>query len=459
MTVPFNETMIRAQCAPIQLPGIQLEFHQQRRHLLAEQLPNNSLVLLRSGEEQIRNNDVEHPFRAQSDFVYLTGFEEPDSVLLLFKTEKQVQTHILVRPSDPLMETWNGRRLGVDAAAETLQVDQASSIEELSEVVQSYAVEAEHIYFSFYELEFWSALTQEVVEHCHAHARKGARVPAHLSNLDLIVHEMRLFKTDYELTQMRHAAQISVKGHLAAMANASAGLNEMQVQAALEAEFKAQGSPRVAFNSIVAGGDNACILHYTENNHVLNQTDLVLVDAGAEWNGYAGDITTTFPVSGRFSPEQTALYELVLQAQKAAIAKVKVGVTYDQIHQTTIQVLTAGLIELGILQGDLQHNIDQECYKDYFMHGTGHWLGRDVHDVGAYKVAGEWRPLQAGMVLTIEPGLYIPKGCAAANQWQGIGIRIEDDVLVTESGGEILTLGLPRTVADIEAWMAKNSSK
>ena len=453
--LPFTDMQIHAQLQPVSFPEMALAFHKNRREALFQQLPNNSVAIIASGAEQIRNNDVEFPFRANSDFVYLSGFEEPDATLILLKTSEEQTVLLGLRPRDLEKEIWNGRRLGVEAAPDALDVDEAFDNEELLSILAELSEQVEHIFISFKQFDVWAEVVNEVITHCQSRVRQGAKIPEHVSNLDTILHEMRLFKTDYEIEQMRVAAQISVKGHFAAMKHARPQLNEAQLQAVLEAEFKASGSPRVAFNTIVAGGENGCILHYTENNQTLNNNELVLVDAGAEWNGYAGDITHTYPSNGSFSEAQAKIYTLVLNAQVAAIEAVKPGVTYDEIHKASVKVLAAGLIELGLLQGTLDECLQQESYKAFFMHGTGHWLGRDVHDVGAYKKNGEWRPLEAGMVLTVEPGLYISMDAEVEEQWKGIGVRIEDDVLVTKTGHEILTFGLPRTVQEIEQAMSE----
>ncbi|GKT12154.1 MAG: Xaa-Pro aminopeptidase [Thiomicrorhabdus sp.] len=431
-------------------------FYQANRQKLLDQLPDNSAVIVPSGAELIRNRDVEFPFRTESDFFYLTGFTEPDSVLILLKTAEQ-ESHLFLRPKDPEQETWQGRRLGVDAAAEFLLIDQAWSIDELDDGAIELLENIESVYVSFSQsLDFlgtinvWiSALKQKV--------RKGISAPTNICDLDSALHELRLFKSEEEIQRMRQAAQISVKGHMAAMQAVAPGKFEFQVQSELEATFVRESSPRVAFNSIVAGGHNACILHYTENRDEIKEGDLVLVDAGAEWQGYAGDITTTFPASGKFSTAQAKLYSLVLKAHDAAIEVIKPGVGYDQAHQTSVKVLTQGLVDLGILKGDVDTLIKEEVFKRFFMHGTGHWLGMDVHDVGAYKQNGLWRDFAEGMVVTVEPGLYISAEHADVDsQWHNIGIRIEDDVLVTAGGNEVLSTGLPRTVDEIEAWMSQH---
>lgn len=434
-----------------------LAFAQQQRQILFQQLPVNSAVLVASGSEKVRNRDVEYPFRADSDFSYLTGFYEPDSVLLLVKKADH-QAIVFVRPTNSEQETWQGRRLGVDMAAPLLAVDQAYSIDELDAKVAEALENIENLFFSFSQMSRWMAPVEIWLGALKSKVRKGVAAPTKLCDLDEIMHERRLIKSPQEIAWMRDAAQVTVAGHLDAMRVVEPGQYEFQVQAALEGRFKMLGSQRVAFSTIAASGDNACILHYTENSDLIGDHHLVLLDAGAEMHGYAGDVTTTFPASGRFTEEQAQLYSLVLSAQQAAIEMIKPGVTYDAPHQAVLKVLTSGLVELGILRGKVETLIKEEAYKPFFMHGTGHWLGMDVHDVGLYKVNGQWRELQPGMVLTVEPGLYIaPETPGVDERWQGIGIRIEDDVLVTETGHEVLTKGLPRTVKDIEAWMAEHN--
>lgn len=439
------------------------EFYQLNRQKLFEYLPINSVALIASGGEQIRNRDVEYPFRAQSDFFYLTGFTEPDSVLILLKKALQgkpvLETHLFLRPKDPEQETWQGRRLGVESAPEVLSIDQAWSIEELDDGGLELLENSDSVYFSFSNMTDWLEPVSEWVATLKQRVRQGISAPNKLCDLDEILHEQRLFKSAEEIKRMRQAAQITVTGHLAAMAATAPGKLEFQVQAELEAAFVRQGSPRVAFSSIVASGQNACILHYTENRDEIKDGDLVLVDAGAEWQGYAGDVTTTFPANGIFSSAQSQLYSLVLKAQQASIAAIKPGVLYDEAHQASVKVLTAGLVKLGVLNGELEALIDAAAYKRFFMHGTGHWLGLDVHDVGAYKQNQVWRAFKSGMVVTVEPGLYISAEHADVDpKWHNIGIRIEDDVLVTDTGHEVLTTGLPRTVAEIEAQMARFST-
>ena len=436
------------------------EFADNNRRRLLEQIPEGSAILVRSGDETIRNRDVEYPFRVNSDFQYLTAFSEPDSVMVLKKLPVCSEFTLFLREKDPEKEVWEGRRLGVESA-HTMGATQAFSIDELEEQLPNVLDGCDCVFISFSELEFWSNLLHPVIEFAKSKSRQGMTAPTQFNDLDKLLHELRVIKQPFEIDCMRRAAQISVQGHLQAMANVCSDKSERQLQGDLENGFWQNGAHREAFNSIVAGGENACILHYTENNHRLKSGDLVLVDAGAEYGFYAGDITTTFPVSGVFTKEQASIYNLVLQAQQAVIEMVKPGVVYDELHKKTLEILTSGLVELGILNNEgleLQALIEQQAYRPYFMHGTGHWLGMDVHDVGDYKQNGQWRQLEAGMVLTVEPGLYLSSSIDGLDKkWHSIGVRIEDDILVTESGCEVLTKGLPRTVEEIETWMKQYS--
>lgn len=425
----------------------------RNRGALLETLPAGACALVHSGQEALRNRDVEYPFRVNSDFFYLTGFDEPDAILLLMHD----QSVLFLREKDPLKETWEGRRLGTEMAPSTLQIDAALDIEGFEQVLSDLTDDCSEIFFSFSEFEFWQATMQQLISSAKAKSRQGVESPAKFVDLDRPLHELRLLKTDQEVEWMRNAAQISVAGHLQAMRSVGGLTQERQLQGRLEDGFWQSGAHRVSFNSICAGGENACILHYTENSDLLRPGELVLVDAGAEYNYYAGDITTTFPVNGKFSPAQASIYELVLKAQSAVIKLIRPGVAFSQLQATTLKVLTQGLIDLQILNGDLDTLIEKKAYQDFFMHGTGHWLGLDVHDVGAYKCNKQWRCLQAGMVVTVEPGLYLSnQHKPLAAHWHSIGVRIEDDVLVTPMGCEVLTQGLPRTVQEIETFMATN---
>ena len=429
----------------------------RNRVRLLEQLPEDSAVLVFSGREQYRNRDVDYPFRVNSDFYWLTGFEEPEATLLLVKRSmNDCNSTVFVRPKDRDAEIWTGYRLGVEAAPETLGVAQAFSSAERDEKLPELMKGVRQVFVSFSEADYWWPTLIPVWKGLKRHIRDGVDAPVGLQDLDAVLHELRLIKQDWEVDRLRQAAAISVAGHQAAMRALVEGApTERAVQVALECAFFQAGAERTAFNSIVASGANACVLHYTENRAPIDPQGLVLIDAGAEKGYYAGDITSTVPARGRFSPAQKALYEVVLAAQRAAKARVKPGESYDAHHQAAVQVLTEGLVDLGLLKGAVSDLIEQKAYERFYMHKTGHWLGLDVHDVGRYRVDGQWRPLAPGMVLTVEPGLYVaPDDETVAARWRGIGIRIEDDLLVTEGGHEVLTEGLPRTVAEIEAVMA-----
>ena len=429
----------------------------RNRARLLERLPEGSAVLVFSGREQYRNRDVDYPFRVNSDFYWLTGFEEPEATLLLIKRDTgETCSHIFVRPKDRKAEIWTGYRLGVDAAPAALSVDTAFSSEARDEKLPELMKGVCQVFVSFSEADYWWPTLIPVWKGLKRHIRDGVDTPAGLQDLDAVLHELRLIKQDWEVARLRRAAAITVEGHRAAMQALAAGApTERAVQTALECAFFQAGAQHTAFNSIVASGANACVLHYTENRAPIDPKGLVLIDAGAEKDYYAGDITTTVPASGRFTPEQRALYEVVLNAQRAAKEQVQPGIPYDAHHQAAVQALTEGLVELGLLKGGVADLIEQKAYERFFMHKTGHWLGLDVHDVGRYRVDGQWRPLAPGMVLTVEPGVYVaPDDETVAARWRGIGIRIEDDLLVTETGHEVLTEGLPRTVAEIEAAMA-----
>jgi Xaa-Pro aminopeptidase len=426
----------------------------QRRQKLFDKLPVNSLVLIPSGSEQVRNRDTGYAFRPQSDFYYLTGFDEPDSVLVFTKTAEEQLCHICLRPKNPERETWDGLRLGIDAAPARLQLDTAHDIAELDTLLLDWLANKAYLWLSFEQGSEWTSRLLPIIGQLKRKVRQGIEAPKGIHDLDALLHEQRLIKDNSAQLGLKQAAQITVAGHLAAMKATQAGRYEYQVQAALEFECRYLGAQRQAFDSIVASGNNACILHYHENNALLRHGNLLLIDAGAEIDGYAGDCTHTFPISGTFSPEQAALYDLVLAAQHAAFAVVRPNTPYNQPHQEAVNIISQGLLDLGLLQGDLASIIEQESYKPFYMHQTGHWLGCDVHDVGAYKQQGEWRPLQAGMALTVEPGVYVaPDNTTVDKKWRGIGIRIEDSVLVTSAGYDCLTAGLPRTRSEIEKWM------
>lgn len=414
-----------------------------------------TLVLVSSGQEAYRNRDVDYAFRAESAFQYLAGFDEPQAILALWQTDTEFFSAMFLRPKDTQQEIWQGYRLGVEAAPEALQLNFAHNIADFSGQLVEILNQVCQVAFPFEDESLRQAVFAAIAQQKNKQ-RQGLPVVSRLMDLSAPLDELRLIKSPWEIAQMRQAAQISVAGHLKAMEVAQDAQYEYQVQAALEAEFRHLGSPRVAFNSIVASGSHACVLHYTSNQGKIDPNALILVDAGAEFCGYAGDITHTFPARGKFTPAQAQIYTLVLHAQQAALAEIKVGNPMRQAHIAAQKCLAQGLIDLGFLFGTPDSVIEDKSLMRYFMHGTGHWLGLDVHDVGEYKIANQWRPFAVGMVITLEPGLYLPlDDLNLPEEYRGIGVRIEDDVWLSEEGAVVLTQGLPRSVAEIEQWIAQ----
>lgn len=434
---------------------MQSDCYLQRRQRLFAQLPANSVALLPAASEQSRSRDTEYPFRQNSDFWYYTGFNEPDALLILSKDQQaHCEALLLCRDKDPLAEVWQGRRLGPAAALTTLGLNAASISEQQAQLTQAINGKSA-VYLNLGEHPALEQQLASIMQSLRQREKRGDMAPVTLHDLRPLSSEQRLIKEEAELAIMRRAGQISSQAHHRAMQFCHAGAFEYQLEAEILHEFAMQGARYPAYNSIVGSGENGCILHYTENSSPLKDGDLVLIDAGCELAGYAADISRTFPVSGRFAPEQAALYQLVLDAQFACIDAVKPGTTFAQLNAIAEQILTQGLLQLGILQGDLTELITSKACKQYFMHGIGHWLGLDVHDVGAYKVAGEDRPFAPGMVLTIEPGLYIAPGSEAAANWWGLAVRIEDNILVTATGAENLTAACVKSLTDIEQLMRK----
>ncbi|MCV6610100.1 MAG: Xaa-Pro aminopeptidase [Amphritea sp.] len=427
----------------------------QRRQALMAQMEPGSVAIVPSAKELTRNRDVEYPFRQNSDFYYLTGFNEPDAMLVLIPGRSDGEVVLFCRDRDPEMEIWNGYRAGPRGAENQYGIQQAFANDVMDEEIQNLLDGRIRLYYSIGSSDDFDRQVQDWLRGLRAKARNGAVAPGELVMLDPLLHELRLFKDDEEQDLMRAAGRISAEAHVRAMQICKPGMAEYQLEAEISHHFAMNGCRLPAYSSIVGGGENACVLHYTENQDLLNAGDLVLIDAGCELDYYAGDITRTFPVSGRFSDEQKAVYELVLKVQKACIDAVKPGVLWDRIHELSVELLTEGLVELGLLKGEPAELIESGAYKAFYMHRIGHWLGMDVHDVGNYKVDGDWRPLEPGMVMTVEPGIYIsPQNEQVEARWRGIGVRIEDDVLVTVDGCENLTDGVPKEVAEIEALMA-----
>ncbi|RDE18181.1 Xaa-Pro aminopeptidase [Motiliproteus coralliicola] len=438
----------------IDFEPIDISEHQQRRERLLALLPARSAVLLRAASLKVRNRDAEYPFRQHSDFHYLSGFPEPEALMLLIKDgQGALRSLMFVQPRDPEQEVWTGYRVGAEGVESRFGFDKGYTLEQLDKLMPPQLQGIEKLYFSFRDTEL-SAQLQGWCQNLQQRLRSAEQVPQQRGDLDPLLHELRLIKSPAEQQLMRAAGKISAAAHRRAMQKCRPGWGEYRLEAEIQHEFGRHGCRFPAYASIVGGGANGCVLHYTQNSDILRDGDLVLIDAGAEVEGYAGDITRTFPINGRFSADQKAIYQLVLDAQEVAISVVKPGAEFDDPHQASLNVLVEGLVELGLLQGETDELIEQEAYKPFYMHRTSHWLGLDVHDVGEYKQQGESRPLEAGMVLTIEPGLYIaPDNETVEPRWRGIGIRIEDDVLVTDQGHEVLTESVPKSIDAIEQLM------
>ena len=430
------------------------EYSRRRKALMAEMEPN-SIAILPAAPMYIRNRDVEHIYRQDSDFQYLSGFPEPESVIALIPGREHGEYVLFCRERDPARELWDGLRAGQDGAISEYGADDAFPIGDIDDILPGLIEGRSRVYYAIGSNQEFDHRLMEWINTIRSKARQGAQPPNEFVALDHLLHDLRLYKSTNEVKVMRSAAEISARAHIRAMQASRPGLYEYHLEAELDYEFRKGGAKMPAYGSIVAAGKNACILHYRENDAVLKDGDLVLIDAGCEIDCYASDITRTFPANGRFSAEQKAIYELVLAANEEAFKHIAPGRHWNEAHEATVRIITAGLVDLGLLQGDVDELIATEAYKPFYMHRAGHWLGMDVHDVGDYKVGGEWRVLEPGMAMTVEPGIYI----AADNQdvakkWRGIGVRIEDDVVVTRTGCEILTNGVPKTVSEIEALMA-----
>ena len=433
------------------------EFARRRKNLMG-MMDKHTIAIIPGAREVTRSRDTEYPFRQNSDLFYLTGFEEPDAVLVLVPGRRQGQVVLFCRERDPDMELWNGYRLGPEGAVAYLGVDDAFPIDDLDEILPGLIEGTQRIYYSMGHDDVFDQRVMGWVNQIRKLVRTGAAPPADFTDLAFLLHEQRLIKSAAEVRVMRKAGEISAAAHVRAMQECQPGRYEYHLEAAIQHTFAEHGARFPAYNSIVGSGANACVLHYTENASKMRAGDLVLIDAGCEYQGYAADITRTFPVSGQFSTEQRAIYDVVLEAQRTAIAKVRPGNTWNQPHDATGRVITRGLIKLGLLRGKERELIKAEAYRDFYMHRAGHWLGLDVHDVGEYRVDGRWRQLEPGMVLTIEPGIYIAAdNTKVPKRWRGIGVRIEDDVVVTEQGCDVLTGDVPKRADEIEALMLQAS--
>jgi Xaa-Pro aminopeptidase len=429
------------------------EFARRRRQLM-KAMGRDSIAILPSAPVRVRNNDVEYAFRQDSDFQYLTGFREPESVSVFVPGREQGEYVLFVRDRDPVRETWDGRRAGPEGAVSDFGADCAFPIADIDEILPGLMENRAKVFYTVGADRDFDQRVVGWVNGLRASARHGRHPPHEIVALEHVLHDMRLYKSRAEIELMRESARIAARAHVRAMRFCRPGLHEYQVMAEILHEFM-RSRADISYQPIVGGGENGCILHYTENSAVLNDGELLLIDAGCEYEYYASDITRTFPINGRFTPEQRALYEVVLEANLAAIAAVKPGHHWNQPHEAAVHALTAGMVRLGLLKGKVAALVKAEAYRDFYMHRTGHWLGMDVHDVGDYKVGDVWRVLEPGMVLTIEPGLYIPPRCRSVpKRFRGLGIRIEDDVLVTRDGRSVLTADVPKQPDELEALMA-----
>jgi len=425
--------------------------YQRRRARLAAAM-REGVAIVPTAPERTRNRDAHYPYRFDSYFYYLTGFREPGAVLVIV-AGTQPRSILFCREKDPEREIWDGFRYGPEAARAAFGLDQAHSIRELDTMMPDLLADRGTIYCRLGEDAAWDARITGWVNQVRGRARSGVAAPGEVRDVHALLDEMRLVKGPEELAVMRRAAAITTDAHRRAMRAARPGRAEYEIEAELMHEFRRQGAQAPAYTPIVAGGDRACVLHYVQNDAVLADGDLLLIDAGCELDGYAADVTRTFPVNGRFSKPQREIYDLVLAAQAAAIAQVKPGNAWDAPHRAAVATLAQGLIDLKLLAGSVAEAVETESYRKFYMHRTGHWLGLDVHDAGEYKRGGEWRPFAPGMVLTVEPGCYIRAGDGVPERYAGIGVRIEDDVAVTDAGAEVLTRDAPKRATDIEAWI------
>ena len=431
------------------------EMKLRRKELMARMEPN-SIALLAAAPPRVRNSDAEYLYRQNSDFHYLTGFTEEKALLALIPGRKQGEVVLFCQEKDKAKELWHGILMGPDVVRQELDIDDAFPVDDMDDILPELIEGRDRVYYSMGKDDHFDDQVMNWVKVIRSKAKMGAHPPGEFLMLDHLLHELRLIKSTGEIKLMQQAAKISAEGHKRAMAYCRPGIKEYELEAELLYTFTRNGSRAPAYTSIVAAGDNACILHYIENDAEVKAGDLVLIDAGCEYDHYASDITRTFPANGKFSPEQKAIYNIVLKAQLAAIEAIRPGVPWDEPHNISVKIITQGLVRLGILKGRPSQLIKSEAYKDFYMHRIGHWIGMDVHDVGDYKIDDDWRLLEPGMVTTVEPGIYIsPSNRKVPKKWRGIGVRIEDDVLITRNGNKVLSAGIPKTVQEIESFMAQ----
>jgi len=431
----------------------QQEYLRRRQALLATMKPG-SAALIFAAPEATRSNDSEYPYRQSSDFWYFTGFNEPEAVLVLIKSDDTHNHSVLFnRVRDLTAEIWFGRRLGQEAAPEKLGVDRALAFSEINEQLAQLLNGLDEVYHAQGEYAYADEIVFTALNTLRKGSRQNLKAPASVTDWRPVVHEMRLFKSPEELEVMRRAGEISALAHTRAMERCHPGMFEYQLEGEILHEFTRHGARFPSYNTIVGGGENGCILHYTENESELRDGDLVLIDAGCEYKGYAGDITRTFPVNGKFTPAQRAIYDIVLDSLETALTLFRPGTTIQEVTGEVVRIMVTGLVNLEILKGDVEQLIAENAHRAFFMHGLSHWLGLDVHDVGFYG-PDRSRVLEPGMVLTVEPGLYIAPDADVPAQYRGIGIRIEDDIVITETGNENLTATVVKKADDIEALMA-----
>jgi Xaa-Pro aminopeptidase len=439
---------------------IKMTEYAQRRKQLMQKIGPTGLVILTCAPSMRRNGDSDYPFRQQSDFYYLTGFEEPEAVAIIAPKRKGGEFIIFNRVRNREHEIWDGKRAGQEGACQEFGADEAFAFAELASKLSELLEGREKIHYAIGMDKFFDKIILTTINKMRGKIRAGLQAPLGFEDITDTIHEMRLIKSPGEVALMRKAAQISAAAHIKAMQFCKPGVNEYQLEAELVYEFQKNGARFPAYTPIVGSGENTCILHYISNNQPVKSGDLVLVDAGCEYQNYASDITRTFPANGTFNKEQRAIYELVLKSQIAGIKAVRPGAAWPSMQTAIVKVITQGLVDLGILKGKVSDLIEKEAYFPFYMHKSGHWLGLDVHDVGRYKINGKWRTLQPGMVLTVEPGIYISADTAGVDKrWHNIGVRIEDDIVVTADGCDVLSRDVPKTIAEIEALVGQQQKQ
>ena len=427
-----------------------------RRNRVISSMESNSLAILSAAPSRLRNRDTEYPFRQNSDFFYLTGLEEPEAILVLISNRSGGEAILFLKDRDPNQELWTGESLGIENATTTIGIEEVYPIDALHSTLPELLTGVDRIYVTLGEYSDFDQQFLSMINDIRLIESGGASAPETLVSFKKILHEQRLYKSNSEIGLMQRAADITTKAHLRAFERCQPGISETQLEAELIYEFMRHDARFAAYPSIVGSGKNACVMHYVRNDSILVDGELVLIDAGCEFHNYASDITRTIPINGRYSPEQKAIYEIVLDAQNRAIDSAMVGSNFNTPHEIATEVLAQGLLDLGLLQGSLDEVLEEESFKRFTLHRTSHWLGLDVHDVGDYRIRGDWRPLEENMILTVEPGIYIPNTENYADieeRWRGIGIRIEDDVLIEKQGNRILSATLPKELEAIEALM------